>query len=93
MSDVPIGIRRSCGQMEQEMKVQGHRHIVPVSQFLGSSLLEWSLFAMGPGSSSMILSIHISPLVWVLGVSHYWLPFLADIKEHLDKGVLQILLN
>jgi hypothetical protein len=55
--------------MEQEIKVQGNRHVVPVSQFLGSSLLEWSLFVMGPGSSSMIPSIHISPPVWVLGES------------------------
>jgi hypothetical protein len=40
--------------------------IVPVSQFSESSLLEWSSFAMGPGSSSMIPSIPISPLVWIL---------------------------
>jgi hypothetical protein len=31
--------------------------------------MEWLSFAMGPGSSSMIPSIHISPLIWVVGES------------------------
>jgi hypothetical protein len=48
------------------------QHIVLVSQFSGSSLLKGLPFAMGPGSSSMILSIPIPPLVWVLGESLFF---------------------
>jgi hypothetical protein len=50
------------------MKVQGHSTLYWCHNLQDPCF--WSeLFAMGPGSSSMIPLIPISPLVWVVGES------------------------